>query len=338
MRASRPFLLRTIDFFCRLFFAEVGLYRIVREEVTRSSVLKALRFEGFEHVTRSQLMAVQQGKLFISTTPGVELSRGRNSTLGTANSPQLVRWCDKQTRGEVNQVEIEDVDTYKHLLGLLLEGSTVWKAIGNIHIGTIALVLHLVWLIGSICIRLDNHLRVSLLELFALYALTAFVLERLVNVSPCLAPGGCRQRSCEPPWHPNHPRVPASLLAAGVVYPTLLVIPPLDSLHVPIRPTRRANPTSKEDVLRCSRNPPWSDAIGGGRRDVWCDDLGMEMGETNSVHSCGVGFPMEQGVYDGICDNPGAGWGQGAIRPAGVYAEYTPYWRLTCIFLVGFPE
>jgi hypothetical protein len=181
MRASRSWLRRALHLIRQLFVPEWSLYKVVEEETTRSSVMKILEREG-HFGTKSQLMAIQKGKLYISLSPTAEHVR-RRSTMTLGNAGSLTTWCtEKPHRDAAAMVEIEEVDTYKHLLQLLPTGSTTWKGMGSPDVGTAILALQLAWVIGEICTRLGAHLRVSVLELFALYSLTSFVTERLATL------------------------------------------------------------------------------------------------------------------------------------------------------------
>jgi len=181
MRASRSWLRRVLDFLRRLFLPELSLYKIVEEETTRSSVIKILEREG-HYGTKSQLMAIQRGSLYISTSPAAG-NVGRKSTMTLVNAGSLTTWCAEKPPGDAaSVVEIEEVDTYKHLLQLLPTGSTTWKGIGYPDLGTAILTLQLLWIIGNLCTRLGVHLRISLLEVYSLYSLTGFVGERLVTL------------------------------------------------------------------------------------------------------------------------------------------------------------
>jgi hypothetical protein len=69
MKASRKTLQRVLDFLLRLFFPEFGLLRVQSEEVDRSHFQAVLHRMGASAATRPQLMAIQQGKLHLSSTP-----------------------------------------------------------------------------------------------------------------------------------------------------------------------------------------------------------------------------------------------------------------------------
>jgi len=196
MKAAREWWRKALEFLLRLFFPEISLWRIVREEIARSRYLKYLHEFDVGTATRQQLMAIQRGQLhFAAATIGQELPidmvdkitstvTAREHNLDANNSKIEIRWGPwSSEHPELGQtvLDITNVHTYKHILPSLPTGRHTWKGIGYPDTGEILLVLQLIWLMTSIALRLASGFEMSLLELFCLFSLTAFAAERFVT-------------------------------------------------------------------------------------------------------------------------------------------------------------
>jgi len=190
-----------------LFFPDISLWKIIQEEILRTRYLNNLHSLGFTSATEQQLMSIQQGKLFV-TTPGaaidyklLERSYGNKeiAAVATRDGTALdelqaaVRWCSETPKGDCIQLNIANVRSHQHFLASLPTGKQTWKGIGYPDIGTPLLALQLVWLLITIALRLANGYKVSLLELYCLFSLVAFVAERIVYPAQCpgLESAGC---------------------------------------------------------------------------------------------------------------------------------------------------
>ena len=184
-----------MDFILRLFFPEISLWHIMEEEILRTQYLKHLHAIGFLSATRQQLMSIQQGKLFLAgPRPTIEHELPE-SNYGMKGAPAVsarditvldepqaaIRWCSETPKEGCIQLKIENVGAYQHLLGSLPTGKQTWKGIGYPDIGTSLLTLQLIWLLTTIALRLASGYKVSLLELYCLFSLVAFVAERIVT-------------------------------------------------------------------------------------------------------------------------------------------------------------
>jgi hypothetical protein len=195
MRAARSWWRKGLDFMLRLFFPEISLWKIVQEKILRTRYLNHLHSIGFTSATRQQLMSIQQGKLFVTTSSGamnyelLERSYGNKdiTAVATRNVTALdelqlaIRWCSETPKGDCIQLNITNVRSYQHFLASLPTGKQTWKGIGYPDIGTSLLTLQLVWLLITIALRLASGYKVSLLELYCLFSLVAFVAERIVT-------------------------------------------------------------------------------------------------------------------------------------------------------------
>jgi hypothetical protein len=195
MKASLTWWRKGLEFALRLFFPEISLWNIVEEEVLRSRYLKYLHSVGFTSATRQQLMSIQQGKLFVAhsgATADYELLERSYGDKGVsavtaqevtapAEMKVAIRWCSETPKADCIQLKIENVGTYQHFLGSLPTGKQTWKGIGYPDIGTSLLTLQLIWLLTTIALRLASGYKVSLLELYCLFSLVAFVSERIVT-------------------------------------------------------------------------------------------------------------------------------------------------------------
>ena len=196
MKAAQTWWRRVLEFFLRLFFPEISLWRIVEEEVSRSRYLRYLHDLGIETATRQQLMAIQRGHLHfaaasIVTDPsdatGDKVAArvtAKDFGLGGGSGKIDIKWGSWiSEHPDVGQavLNLSDVQTYKHILPCLPTGRHTWKGIGYPDIGEIVLTLQLIWLMTSIALRLASGYAMSLLELFCLFSLTAFAAERFVT-------------------------------------------------------------------------------------------------------------------------------------------------------------
>lgn len=150
MRAARSWWRKGLDFMLRLFFPEISLWKIVQEEILRTRYLNHLHSIGFTSATRQQLMSIQQGKLFVTTSSGamdyelLERSYGNKDITAVAtrdvtalNELQLaIRWCSETPKGDCIQLNITNVRSYQHFLASLPTGKQTWKGIGYPDIGT----------------------------------------------------------------------------------------------------------------------------------------------------------------------------------------------------------
>ena len=180
-----------MDFILRLFFPEISLWNIVQEEILRTQYLRHLHSIGFLSATRQQLMSIQQGKLFIADSrPTMEESNygireasdvSAQDTMALDEPRAAIRWCSETPNEDCIQLKIGNVGAYQHLLGSLLTGKKTWKGIGYPDIGTSLLTLQLIWLLTTIALRLASGYKISLLELYCLFSLVAFVAERIVT-------------------------------------------------------------------------------------------------------------------------------------------------------------
>ncbi|KAH8587936.1 hypothetical protein B0O99DRAFT_693979 [Bisporella sp. PMI_857] len=195
MNASLAWWRKGMDFVLRLFFPEISLWHITEEEILRTQYLKHLHAIGFLSATRQQLMSIQQGKLFLAgPRPTIEHELPE-SNYGMKGAPAVsaqditvldepqaaIRWCSETPNEGCIQLKIENVRAYQHLLGSLPTGKQTWKGIGYPDIGTSLLTLQLIWLLTTIALRLASGYKVSLLELYCLFSLVAFVAERIVT-------------------------------------------------------------------------------------------------------------------------------------------------------------
>ena len=161
----------------RVFFPEITLYRIATEEILRSKIVNGLRSAGYPRVTGQQLMSIQQG-LLLSVGP---LSPPHLQ--GTSFNAVDVTWIPEEPDSTVGSpYEVGDYHEYKDVLSYLLTGGKTWKGIGYPDLGTLLLTLQLCWLMATIIVRLVSGLMISFLELYCLFALTAFVTERLITI------------------------------------------------------------------------------------------------------------------------------------------------------------
>lgn len=191
MAASLKWWKKALDFLLRLFFPELSLWKIVKEEIVRTRYLNHLHSVGLTGATRQQLMSVQQGKLFVT---GVAMNQNYellDRNFGIKIDPVVdqremaapdgaIRWCSEKPEG-CSQLSIENVGVYQHILASLPTGKQTWKGIGQPDMGTVLLTLQLIWLLIAIVMRLASGFRVSLLELYCLFSLVAFVAERLIT-------------------------------------------------------------------------------------------------------------------------------------------------------------
>ncbi|KAG0130376.1 hypothetical protein HOY82DRAFT_540142 [Tuber indicum] len=165
---------RFLDILLRIFFPEIGLYKVQQEEAHRSRVLKVLESEGVEGVTRQQLMAIQAGRLY----------RSNDLTTIVLNTDQdnwsQFRWCSEEPELAV-RLGIDDMAVYAGLLKGLPTGRRTWRGVGLPDFALVILTIQWAWLITTIALRLSSGYRVSLVELYSLYCLAAFVLERLLT-------------------------------------------------------------------------------------------------------------------------------------------------------------
>lgn len=195
MKASLSWWRKGLSFLLRLFFPELSLWQIVDEEILRTRFLKHLHSLGFTTATRQQLMSIQQGKLFVTTSGAAidyELSdrssvNKSNTAVATHESTAAdewhvaIRWTSETPKGDCTQLNIANVRTYQHFLASLPTGKQTWKGIGYPDIGTSLLTMQLIWLLITIALRLSSGYKVSLLELYCLFSLVAFVAERVVT-------------------------------------------------------------------------------------------------------------------------------------------------------------
>ncbi|KAH7117387.1 hypothetical protein EDB81DRAFT_767195 [Dactylonectria macrodidyma] len=180
MRASLVWWRRVLDFLLRVFFPEISLFKITKEEILRSSILRDLHGAGLECVTNQQLMSIQQGKLFVPRSlPSFNMSADKVGYL----SPNIhIEWLSENpTDSESRGVDIGDVDAYKHLLTHLPTGHGTWRGIGYPDLGTMLLTMQLIWLMAMIVLRITSGFLVSMLELYCLFSLTAFIAERCIT-------------------------------------------------------------------------------------------------------------------------------------------------------------
>jgi len=176
MRASRRWWRRLLDFLLRVFFPEISLYKITTEEILRSKIVNGLHSAGYSRVTGQQLMSIQQGLL----SAGLPFSRPHQQ--GSSFDAVNVTWLPEDPDSAVaSPFEVTDYHEYKDMLSYLPTGGKTWKGIGYPDLGTLLLTLQLCWLIATIIVRLVSGLMISLLELYCLFALTAFVTERLIT-------------------------------------------------------------------------------------------------------------------------------------------------------------
>lgn len=176
MHASRRWWRRLLDFLLRVFFPEISLYMITTEEILRSKIVNELRSAGYSRVTGQQLMSIQRGLL---------LSVGHLSPphhQGTNFNAVEVTWLPEEPDSAFGSpFEVKDYHKYKDMLSYLPTGGKTWKGIGYPDLGTLLLTLQLCWLMATIIVRLVSGLMISFLELYCLFALTAFVTERLIT-------------------------------------------------------------------------------------------------------------------------------------------------------------
>jgi len=174
MRPRRQFSRRCKDVVLRIIFPEIGLYKVQKEEAHRSRVLKVLRSQGIDGVTRQQLMAIQAGRLYLEndlTTLVLSADQGNWSQF---------RWCSEEPDSAI-PLGIDDIAAYAGLLKGLPTGRRTWKGIGLPDFALVVLTVQWAWLITTIAIRLSRGYRVSLVELYSLYSLAAFIFERLLT-------------------------------------------------------------------------------------------------------------------------------------------------------------
>ena len=174
MKPLRQFSRRCKDIVLRIVFPEIGLYKVQKEEAHRSRVLKVLRSEGIDGVTRQQLMAIQAGRLYLA-----------NDLTTLVISADQGNWSQFQWHSEEPDLAIplgiDDIAAYAGLLKGLPTGRRTWKGIGLPDFALVVLTVQWAWLITTIAIRLSRGYRVSLVELYSLYSLAAFIFERLLT-------------------------------------------------------------------------------------------------------------------------------------------------------------
>jgi len=190
MQASRQPWKWAGDFLLRLLFPEAGLLRVHFEEVDRSHFLSLLHKMRCSAATRQQLMAIQAGKLHRSRTPNYKhldtrplLSPSSPSRTAVLPGATAITWCSESPSRDSGfyQVELCDIHAYMDILSSLPAGQETMKGVGLPDTATFILVLHLVWLLFAIGQRLISNYLPSLIELYALYTLTAFVAERIIT-------------------------------------------------------------------------------------------------------------------------------------------------------------
>ncbi|KAH8693495.1 hypothetical protein GQ44DRAFT_765169 [Phaeosphaeriaceae sp. PMI808] len=193
MEASLKWWKKALDFVLRLFFPELSLWKVLKEEILRRKYLKHLHAKGYTGATSQQLMSIQQGKLFLSrlrkpvTNGAMEMEFGINiehmTTMAEREMVSLsVKWCSEIPKEEQCSVlKIANVPAYQSMLASLPTGKQTWMGIGYPDLGTGLLTLQLTWLIVTISMRLASGFRLSILELYCLFSLVAFILERLVT-------------------------------------------------------------------------------------------------------------------------------------------------------------
>ncbi|KAG0640182.1 hypothetical protein HOY80DRAFT_959995 [Tuber brumale] len=195
---------RVLDILLRIVFPEIGLFKVQREEAHRSRVLKVLSSEGIKGVTRQQLMAIQAGRLY-------RLNDLTDTVLNThQDNWSQFRWCSEEPDLAL-RLEIENMADYAGLLKGLPTGRRTWRGIELPDFALVILTIQWAWLITTIALRLSSGYRVSLVELYSLYCLAAFILERLLT------------RLNKPAWDQHcvsiretHPVVPVHINTCGV--------------------------------------------------------------------------------------------------------------------------
>ncbi|RPA95410.1 hypothetical protein L873DRAFT_1792297 [Choiromyces venosus 120613-1] len=220
MKPLSRFSKRCLDIVLWVFFPEIGLWKVQMEEAHRSRVLRVLRSEGIKGATRQQLMAIQAGRLYRSndlTTLVVSADRDNWSQF---------QWCSEEPELAV-RLEVDDIAAYAGLLKGLPTGRRTWEGIGLPDFALVILTLQWVWLITTIAVRLTRGYWVSLVELYSLYCLAAFISERLLTVLNKPAwDQHCVSVRLTPPVVPPHTNACGVRTASelGVVVPVLLFL------------------------------------------------------------------------------------------------------------------
>jgi hypothetical protein len=94
-----------------------------------------------------------------------------------------ITWCSQSPpKGSgYYQLDIKDVHAYADILQSLPTGQKTIKGVALPDSTTFILSLQLLWLIITITLRLVSHYRPSLLEIYGLFTLTSYILERVIT-------------------------------------------------------------------------------------------------------------------------------------------------------------